>query len=105
MGHVRVACTSCHGQLRQTVFFEPPHDRGTGRSPAGDRTGSPALSPPATTAGATATAEGRPRTTQLVSPAVCALTTLAFLPGAARLAATAKAAGPEDGRHPRRLAR
>jgi hypothetical protein len=27
-GHVRVACTSCHGQLRQTVFFEPPHDSG-----------------------------------------------------------------------------
>ena len=28
MGHVRVACNSCHDQLRQTVFFEPPHDRG-----------------------------------------------------------------------------
>jgi hypothetical protein len=28
MGHVRVACNSCHEQLRQTVFFEPPHDRG-----------------------------------------------------------------------------
>jgi hypothetical protein len=28
MGHVRVACDSCHEQLRQTVFFEPPHDRG-----------------------------------------------------------------------------
>jgi hypothetical protein len=28
VGHVRVACTSCHDQLRQTVFFEPPHDRG-----------------------------------------------------------------------------
>ncbi len=28
MGHVRVACTSCHDQPRQTVLFEPPHDRG-----------------------------------------------------------------------------
>jgi hypothetical protein len=28
MGHVQVACTSCHNQLRQTVFFEPPHDSG-----------------------------------------------------------------------------
>jgi hypothetical protein len=28
MGHVRVACTSCHDLLRQTVFSEPPHDRG-----------------------------------------------------------------------------
>jgi len=28
MGHVRVACNSCHEQLRQTVFFEPPHDSG-----------------------------------------------------------------------------
>ena len=27
MGHVRVACNSCHDQLRQTVFFEPAHDR------------------------------------------------------------------------------
>jgi hypothetical protein len=26
--NVRVACNSCHDQLRQTVFFEPPHDRG-----------------------------------------------------------------------------
>ena len=26
MGHVQVACNSCHDQLRQTVFFEPPHD-------------------------------------------------------------------------------
>lgn len=25
-GHVRVACNSCHDQLRQTVFSEPPHD-------------------------------------------------------------------------------
>ena len=23
MGHVRVACNSCHDQLRETVFFEP----------------------------------------------------------------------------------
>jgi hypothetical protein len=28
MGHVRVACNSCHHRLRQTVFFEPPHDSG-----------------------------------------------------------------------------
>jgi hypothetical protein len=28
MGHVRVTCNSCHDQLRQTVFFEPPHDGG-----------------------------------------------------------------------------
>ena len=28
MGHVRVTCNSCHDQLRQTVFFEPPHDSG-----------------------------------------------------------------------------
>ncbi len=23
-----IACDSCHDQLRQTVFFEPPHDGG-----------------------------------------------------------------------------
>ena len=28
MGHVRVECNRCHDQLRQTVFFEPPHDSG-----------------------------------------------------------------------------
>ena len=28
MGHVQVACNSCHDQLRQTVFFEPLHDSG-----------------------------------------------------------------------------
>ena len=28
MGHVRVACNSCHDPLRQTVLFEPPHDLG-----------------------------------------------------------------------------
>ena len=71
------------------------------RAPAahrlGDRTGSSALSAPATTARATATAEGRSGaatpTTQMISSAVCALTTLAFMLDAARLAATAKAAG------------
>jgi hypothetical protein len=28
MGHVRVTCNACHDQLRQTVFYEPPHDVG-----------------------------------------------------------------------------
>ena len=28
MGHVRVTCNRCHDQLRQTVFYEPPHDSG-----------------------------------------------------------------------------
>jgi hypothetical protein len=28
MGHVRVTCNACHDQLRQTTFFEPPHDAG-----------------------------------------------------------------------------
>ena len=28
MGHIRVACNRCHDQLRETVFFEPPHDSG-----------------------------------------------------------------------------
>ena len=28
MGHVRVACDSCYDQLRQTMFFGPPHDCG-----------------------------------------------------------------------------
>ena len=28
MGHVRVTCNSCHDQLQQTVFYEPPHDSG-----------------------------------------------------------------------------
>ena len=71
------------------------------RAPAahrqGDRAGSSALSAPATTARATATAAGRSGaatpTTQMTSSAVCALTTLAFMLDAARLAATAKAAG------------
>jgi len=26
MGHVRVTCRACHDQLRQTMFYEPPHD-------------------------------------------------------------------------------
>ena len=28
MGHLCVTCNSCHDLLQQTVFFEPPHDRG-----------------------------------------------------------------------------
>lgn len=28
MGHVRVQCDVCHDHHRQTVYFEPPHDRG-----------------------------------------------------------------------------
>jgi hypothetical protein len=28
MGHVLVACNSCHDEFRQTVFFEPPHHSG-----------------------------------------------------------------------------
>ena len=26
MGHVWVTCRACHDQLRQTTFYEPPHD-------------------------------------------------------------------------------
>lgn len=26
MGHVWVSCRTCHDQLRQTTFYEPPHD-------------------------------------------------------------------------------
>jgi hypothetical protein len=26
MGHVWVTCRACHDQLRQTAFYEPPHD-------------------------------------------------------------------------------
>jgi hypothetical protein len=98
MGHVRVTCNRCHDQFRQTVFYEPTHDRG---APAAyrldDRTRFPALSASATTARATATAAGRSgaatKTTQMICLAVCALTTLAFLRDAAWLAAAAKAAG------------
>jgi hypothetical protein len=28
MGHVRVACTSCHDEFRQMVFLVPPHHSG-----------------------------------------------------------------------------
>jgi hypothetical protein len=71
------------------------------RAPAahrlGDRTRSPALSASATRARATATADGRPgaakQTTQMTSPAVGALTTLASLFDAALLTATANVAG------------
>jgi len=28
MGHVWVSCRTCHDQLRQTTFYEPPHDIG-----------------------------------------------------------------------------
>src|SRR5205814_6153182 len=58
-------------------------------------TGSSALSTSATTASATATTDGRSgaatQTTQMISQAVCALTTLAFLLDAARWAANADA--------------
>ncbi len=30
MGHVRVSCNRCHDELRQTLFYEPPHDVGHG---------------------------------------------------------------------------
>ena len=60
-------------------------------------TGFSALSAPATTARVTAIAAGRSgaatQTRQMISLAVCALTTLAFLLEAALLAAAAKAAG------------
>src|SRR5437667_148685 len=63
----------------------------------GDRTRCPALSASGTTARPTATADGRSLaatlTTQTISSAVCALTTLAFLLDAAWLAAAAKVAG------------
>src|SRR5260370_25875979 len=63
----------------------------------GDGTGLWALSVSATTARATTTADGRPGATtltmQMISPAVCALTTLAFLLDAAWLAAATNAAG------------
>jgi hypothetical protein len=26
LGHVRVTCRVCHDQLRETTFYEPPHD-------------------------------------------------------------------------------
>jgi hypothetical protein len=26
MGHVWVSCEACHEQLRDTTFYEPPHD-------------------------------------------------------------------------------
>ena len=26
LGHVWVTCRACHDQLRQTTFYEPPHD-------------------------------------------------------------------------------
>src|SRR5690242_20664577 len=41
MGHVRVMCNRCHDQLRQTVFYEPPHD--TGHRPLTGWTSSPSL--------------------------------------------------------------
>jgi hypothetical protein len=55
MGHVLVACNSCHDEFRQTVFFEPPHH--SGHQPlAGWATGpGPAVTTPA---GATATTDG-----------------------------------------------
>ena len=87
-----VTCNACPDQLWQTTFYEPPHDRGhdllTSRVTAPDL---PALSAPATTARATAAASGpeaaKMVTTQMISPAVCAVRTLACL------AVTANTAG------------
>jgi hypothetical protein len=52
MGHVMVACNSCHDELRQTVFFEPLHH--SGHQPPG-RLGH-RTRPPAVTTRVTATA-------------------------------------------------
>ena len=95
---------SCRDQFRQTVFYEPPQDK---RAPAaqrlGDRTGSSALSASATTARATATADGRfgaaTPTTQMIPPAVCALRTLAFLLDAAGSALPGRHRGGQGGPH------
>ena len=98
MGHVRVTCNRCHDQLRQTVFYEPPHDRGH-RPLTGWVTGpgSSALSASATTVRATATADGWSgavtQTTQMTSSAVCALMMLALRLDAAVLAAAANVTG------------
>ena len=43
MGHVRVSCNRCHDELRQTVFYEPPHD--ARHSPLTGRTSSPLRRP------------------------------------------------------------
>jgi len=104
-GRARPRHGPCTGRL-QSLPRPVPADRvlraaARPRAPAayrlGDRTGSPALSASATTARATATAAGRSgaatQTTQMISLAVCALTTLAFLLDGAWLAAAAKAAG------------
>ena|SRR5690348_15094863 len=95
MGHVTVTCNACHDQFRQTRFYEPAHDAGA--RPCyrmGVVTGSPALSASATTARAMAAASGPvpagKLTTQMISSAVCALTMLAPLSAAARLAVTAE---------------
>ena len=97
MGHVQVACNSCHDQLRQTVFFEPLHDSGhqpltgwaAGPDLSLDRVGDDGQGD--------GNRPGRPgaatQTTQMISSAVCALTTLAFMFDTAQPAATAKAAG------------
>jgi hypothetical protein len=84
MGHVRVACdrlprpAPADGVLRAAA-----RPRAPAAHRLGDRTRSSALSASATTARATATAEGRSgaatQTTQMISSAVCAVTTLAFL--------------------------
>jgi hypothetical protein len=41
MGHVRVTCNRCHDELRQTLFYEPPHD--IGHRPLTGWTSSPPL--------------------------------------------------------------
>jgi len=30
LGHTCVTCNSCHDQMRQTIFYEPPHQLGQG---------------------------------------------------------------------------
>ena len=85
MGHVRVACNSCHCQAAADgVLRTAARQRAPAAHRLGDGTGSSALSAPARTAKATATAEGRSaaatQTTQMISSAVCALRMLAFMP-------------------------
>jgi len=81
-----------HGVLRAAPRQPAPADHRLG-----NETLSPASSASATTARAMATADGRSGvaalTTQMISWAMCALTTLASLLSAARLAAAANAAG------------
>ena len=88
MGHVRVTCKSLPRPVpADSVLRAAARQRAPAVYRLGDRTGSPALSASATTARATATAAGRSgaamQTTQMISLAVSALTTFAFLLDAA----------------------